>query len=192
MSGSSNYRVLGSRHIGITFHVRNEEEIKEILDRLWKEHHSATHICYAWKLGYDDLHYRVNDDGEPSGTGGRPIYGQILSAQLTNVLVVVIRYFGGTKLGTGGLIDAYKTAAAQAIEESVVEEREAAIRFRIQYEYAAMTVVMESLKQWKFEKIAMKNGAHVILDFRLAMSYAELFKEKAGEWGIRILEEIPE
>lgn len=94
--GEAQYRVLGSRHIGLSYPVSSEEEIKSIIDALWKEHHSATHICYAWRLGWDKSRFRANDDGEPGGTAGKPILGQIQSFDLTNILICVIRYYGGT------------------------------------------------------------------------------------------------
>lgn len=147
------YRVLGSRHIGKAYHVKSEDEIRGILERLRKEHHDATHVCYAWRLGWDKSKFRMNDDGEPSGTAGKPIYGQILSNDLTNVLVAVIRYFGGTKLGTGGLIDAYKTAAAAAIEAGVVIEKPVMDMYEVKFTYEHMPVVMKKLKDLNMEKL---------------------------------------
>jgi uncharacterized YigZ family protein len=147
------YRVLGSRHIGMAFHVKTENEIKEILDRLQKEHHDATHVCYAWRLGWDKSKFRLNDDGEPSGTAGKPIYGQIQSADLTNVLVAVIRYFGGTKLGTGGLIDAYKTASAAAIDAGNIIEKPVLDLYDLKFTYERMPVVMKKLKELNMEKV---------------------------------------
>ena len=105
-----------SKFFGYAFPVTTEEEIREHLEQLKKKHHSARHGCYAWQLGKEDLHYRANDDGEPSNSAGMPIYGQIQSFEVTNILIVVVRYFGGVKLGVGGLINAYKTAAQMALE----------------------------------------------------------------------------
>ena len=110
-----NIKEKGSKFIAIAIPVISEEEIKSKLDELRKEYYDARHHCYAYRLGFEKLVYRYNDDGEPSGTAGRPIYGQIVSKDLTDVLVVVIRYFGGTKLGVSGLINAYKTASKEAL-----------------------------------------------------------------------------
>lgn len=151
-SGESVHRVLASKHLGFARFVRNEDEIKQLLDQWWQEHHNAHHICYAWRLGWDKNRYRINDDGEPSGTAGKPIYGQILAADLTNVLVAVVRYFGGTKLGTGGLIDAYKTAAQMAIADAVVVERNAMQVVHLSFPYEHMPTVMKMLKMWEMEK----------------------------------------
>lgn len=167
----SQYRVLGSRHLSFAYPVRSEAEIKDHLDRLWKDHHNATHICYAWRLGWDKSHYRINDDGEPSGTAGRPIYGQIQSFDLTNVLIAVVRYYGGTKLGTGGLIDAYKTASKLAIEEATVVENEVMDRFIILFEHAQMPAVMKLLKDLNMEKIESRFDMTCELEFRIRKSF---------------------
>lgn len=169
MSGNSEaqYRVLGSRHIGRVFHVKSEEEIRNILDVLHKEHHDATHVCYAWRLGWDKKKFRINDDGEPSGTAGKPIFGQIQAHDLTNVLIAVIRYYGGTKLGTGGLIDAYKTAASAAIEAGNIVERPVTDLYRINFPYNDMPVVMKKLKDLGMEKIESDFGEQCTLKFYL-------------------------
>ncbi len=144
--GESLHKVKGSKHFGYAFNVNNEEEIKERLDEIRKLHHAARHHCYAWKLGLDDNHYRANDDGEPSNSAGKPIYGAILSAEITNVLIVVVRYFGGTKLGVGGLIDAYRTAAKMAIEATEIEERLIHQKVEFTFDYERMGDVMKLLK----------------------------------------------
>lgn len=124
----------------------NEDDIREHLDQLRKDHHSARHHCYAWSLGIEREPYRANDDGEPSGSAGKPIYGQILSFDITNVLIVVVRYFGGTKLGVGGLIDAYRTAAKMAIEEGIIIEKQVCDYYKIDFSYNKMSEVMKVLK----------------------------------------------
>lgn len=144
--GESLYKVKGSKHFGYAFNVNDEDEIKACLEQVRKEHHAARHHCYAWKLGLDDNHYRANDDGEPSNSAGKPIYGAILSAAITNVLIVVVRYFGGTKLGVGGLIDAYRTAAKLAIEDTEIEERLIYQRLEFSFDYERMGDVMKLLK----------------------------------------------
>jgi len=113
---------------------------------LKKEHHAARHWCYAWQLGERNKHYRVNDDGEPSNTAGKPIYGQIIAKDLTNILVVVVRYFGGTKLGVGGLITAYKTAAKLILEKATIVEKTINCSFQLNFEYADMNKVMKIIK----------------------------------------------
>jgi len=112
------YKDKGSKFISYAFHVVDVDQVKEIIQQIKKEHFSARHHCYAYRLGFSGEHYRVNDDGEPSGTAGKPIYGQLLSHELTNVLIIVVRYFGGTLLGVSGLINAYKSAALDVIVNS--------------------------------------------------------------------------
>ena len=141
------YKVKGSKHFSYAFPVTSEEDIKNCLEVVKLEHHSARHHCYAWRLGHDASRYRTNDDGEPSNTAGPPILGVLKSNSITNVLVVVVRYFGGTKLGVGGLIDAYRTAAAYAIEEGRIIEKTRIKTYVIKYPYARMGDVMNLLKR---------------------------------------------
>ena len=141
------YKVKGSKHFSYAFPITTEEDIKSCLEVVKLEHHSARHHCYAWRLGHDASRYRTNDDGEPSNTAGPPILGVLKSNSLTNVLVVVVRYFGGVKLGVGGLIDAYRTAAACAIEEGTIIEKTRIKTYEIKYPYARMGDVMNLLKR---------------------------------------------
>ncbi|UZH55324.1 YigZ family protein [Salinimicrobium tongyeongense] len=136
-----------SKFFGYAFPVTSEEEVKELLEELKKKHHSARHWCYAWQLGKSDFHYRANDDGEPSNSAGMPIYGQIQSFEVTNILIVVVRYFGGIKLGVGGLINAYKTAAQMALEESNIVTRTIDLKFEISFDYPEMNKVMRVIKE---------------------------------------------
>lgn len=140
------FRDRGSRFIAIAIPVTSQEEIKARLGELRKEYHDARHHCYAWVLSPDRQAWRVNDDGEPSGTAGRPILGQINSRELTNILVVVIRYFGGTLLGVSGLINAYRTAAADALDNATVAERHVTERWLLTFPYIAMNDVMKVLR----------------------------------------------
>jgi uncharacterized YigZ family protein len=140
------YREKGSRFIAFAHPVASVEEIKVLIDSNRKEYHDARHHCYAYMLGHDRQTYRVNDDGEPSGTAGRPILGQINSAGLTNVLIIVIRYFGGTLLGVSGLINAYKTAAGDAINNAEVVEKNLHNYYEIVFPYASMNDIMKILK----------------------------------------------
>jgi uncharacterized YigZ family protein len=136
----------GSKFFGYAFPVNTEEEIKEHIEILKKNHHTARHWCYAWQLGKNYEHYRANDDGEPSNSAGMPIYGQLQSFEVTNTLVVVVRYFGGTKLGVSGLIQAYKTAAQMALKASKIMEHTIDDLFQLQFEYAQMNTVMRIIK----------------------------------------------
>ncbi len=141
------YREKGSRFLAYAMPVRSEEEISNHLRQLHKEYHDARHICYAWVLGADGKKYRAADDGEPRHTAGEPILGQIRSHQLTNVLVVVVRYFGGVKLGTGGLAAAYRQAAADALSRATVLECDVLAKYSLQCPYPVLTPLMKVLSR---------------------------------------------
>ncbi len=141
------YKEKGSKFLAFAFPVRSVEEVKQHLERLRKEYFDARHHCYAYILGPRKDAYRVNDDGEPSGTGGRPIHGQLLSADLTDTLIVVVRYFGGILLGASGLANAYKAAARDAIGNAEVVEKTIDVIYRLHFEYALMNDVMRMLKE---------------------------------------------
>ncbi|HQW69201.1 MAG TPA: YigZ family protein, partial [Flavobacterium sp.] len=141
------FKEKNSKFYGYAFPVTSEEEIKNHLDSLRKQHHGAVHFCYAFQLGTDKIQYRANDDGEPSNSAGMPIYGQIQSFGITNVLVVVVRFFGGVKLGVGGLISAYRTAAQMALEESQIIEKTIDVSFEISFDYKNMNKVMRVIKE---------------------------------------------
>jgi uncharacterized YigZ family protein len=158
MSSDSNYYTIessavaefkdrGSRFIAYAFPVDTVVAFKEKLTALKKEHPKAAHHCFAYRLGLDGNNFRVADDGEPSGSAGRPILGQIDSKQLTNTLVIVVRYFGGTLLGVPGLINAYKTSAALALEQTKIIQKPVLLRYRLQFDYTQMNEVMRVLKQ---------------------------------------------
>jgi uncharacterized YigZ family protein len=142
------FRDRGSKFIAFAFPVSQEEEINQIIAKLKKEYHDARHHCFAWRLGADMERYRTNDDGEPSGSAGRPIYGQIQSMELTEVLVVVIRYFGGTLLGVGGLINAYRSATSEALKQAGVIERKVVTRVTVEFSYPEMNAVMSLIKEF--------------------------------------------
>jgi uncharacterized YigZ family protein len=146
-SAQSIFRDRGSKFLGYAFPVKSEAEIKEHLSHLKKEHPQANHHCYAWRLGADKQRYRANDDGEPSGSAGKPIYGQIQSLDLSNVLVVVVRYFGGTLLGVPGLINAYKQCAADTLAQAQLVEAYICFRYTIQFPPENTSEVMRLLKQ---------------------------------------------
>ncbi|MEW7290436.1 IMPACT family protein [Aquimarina sp. 2304DJ70-9] len=136
-----------SKFFGYTFPVSTEEQVKQYIEDLKKQHHSARHWCYAWQIGTENIRYRVNDDGEPSNSAGQPIYGQIQSFDVTNILIIVVRYFGGVKLGVGGLINAYRTAAQLALENSKIIEKTININFIVSFEYKDMNKVMRIIKE---------------------------------------------
>jgi uncharacterized YigZ family protein len=140
-----------SKFFGYAFPVRSEEDVKEALELLKKKHHSARHFCYAWQLGVEKIRFRANDDGEPSNSAGMPIYGQIQSFAITNVLIVSVRYFGGTKLGVGGLINAYRTSARLALEASTIVEKTVDVSFRLNFGYDLMSKVMKIIKEQQLE-----------------------------------------
>ena len=140
------YKDRSSKFFYFSFPVKNEEEIKTHLAELRKKHHDARHHCFAWVLGKDGEQYRANDDGEPNHSAGDPILGQIRSNRLTNILIVVVRYFGGTKLGMSGLIQAYKTSAAMAIEENEIIEEQVKASVSIHFPYPVMNDVMKLIK----------------------------------------------
>lgn len=145
-----------SKFFGYAFPIKTEEEANLHLEELRTKHHKARHWCYAWQLGKEDYQYRANDDGEPSNSAGMPIYGQIQSFDVTNILIVVVRYFGGVKLGVGGLINAYKTAAQMALEESDIIKRTIDEIFIVKFDYPEMNKVMQVIKKNNLNVIDQK------------------------------------
>ena len=145
-NGEGTYKEKGSKFLSFAYHIEHESEVKEIVERLKKQFYDARHHCYAWRIGYKGEATRTVDDGEPSSTAGRPILGQMLSYNVTNILIVVVRYFGGTKLGVSGLIQAYKDAAQDAINNSEIVERTIDSSVTIRFEYVLMNSVMGIIK----------------------------------------------
>jgi uncharacterized YigZ family protein len=137
----------GSKFYGYAYPITSEDEVKPIIEKLKKEHHTARHWCYAWQLGTTKIRYRANDDGEPSNSAGPPIYGQIQAFDVTNILVVVVRYFGGTKLGVGGLMNANKTGAKLVLEAATILEKTIDRTFLITFDYKDMNKVMRVVKE---------------------------------------------
>ncbi len=136
-----------SKFFGYAFPVLNEDDVKLHIESLKKQHHAARHWCYAYQIGTDDIKYRANDDGEPNNSAGMPIYGQIQSYNVTNILIIVVRYFGGVKLGVGGLINAYRTAAKMALDASKIVEQTINIDYLISFDYKNMNKVMRIIKE---------------------------------------------
>lgn len=150
------FKEKNSKFYGYAFPITSEEQVKELIEPLRKKHFNAVHFCYAFQIGLEPIYYRANDDGEPNNTAGMPIYGQIQSFGLTNVLVVVVRYFGGTKLGVGGLITAYKTTAQLALENATIIDKTIDIHFLISFEYKNMNKVMRILKEKNIEIVSQE------------------------------------
>jgi len=168
----------GSRFIALAYPVTNEKEIKEIQASLRKKYHDARHHCYAYRLGYDKSVYRVNDDGEPSGTAGKPIFGQIQSKDLTNIFIVVIRYFGGTLLGVSGLINAYRSAATDAIDHAQIIHKIVMDLYEISFEYIAMNDVMRLLKDHGLQQINQQFDLNCKLSFAVRKNDVSSIYEK--------------
>jgi len=146
----------GSKFFGYCYPINAEEDVKVVVEQLKKQHHTARHWCYSFQLGTDQIYYRVNDDGEPSGSAGLPIYGQILSFDVTNILVVVVRYFGGTKLGVGGLVSAYKETAKMALEAAEILEKTIDAEYILKFDYKDMSRVMRIIKDRNLTIISQK------------------------------------
>ena len=143
------FKEKSSKFFGYAFPVSSQEEIKTHLEHLKKQHFGAVHFCYAYQIGTEKIEFRANDDGEPSNSAGMPIYGQIQSFELTNILIVVVRFFGGTKLGVGGLISAYKTTAQMALEAASIIEKTIDVSFKITFDYKNINKVMRIIKEKK-------------------------------------------
>ena len=168
------FKEKNSKFFGYAFPVTSEEEIKNHLDLLRKKHYGAVHFCYAYQIGTDKIQFRANDDGEPSNTAGAPIYGQIQSFGLTNILVVVVRFFGGIKLGVGGLISAYRTSAQMALEVSEIIERTIDIHYIVSFDYKNMNKVMRVIKEKNLEIITQKMNESCEIEIATRKKNAEI------------------
>ena len=161
------YKEKGSKFISLAFPVTTQEEIKDIVKDIKKEYFDARHHCYAYILGHDKSVFRMNDDGEPSSTAGKPIYGQLLSKDLTNILVVVVRYFGGTKLGVSGLIQAYKQATIDVLNNSKIIEKTVDEVYSVSFDYSLMNDVMKVMKEYDLHQQNHKFENDCYLEFRI-------------------------
>ena len=168
----------GSKFITFAYPVQNEQQVKEILSGLRKEHHTANHHCYAYRLGADKLNFRANDDGEPSNTAGKPILGQIQSNDLTDILIVVVRYFGGTLLGVSGLIQAYKSSAAEVIKASAIIEKQILFSYTIYFPFEQMNEVMKLLKQSDAKITSQQFDNACEVSFMIRKANSEACEEK--------------
>jgi uncharacterized YigZ family protein len=155
-SAETLFKEKSSKFFGYAFPIQSETEVKPIIDSLRKQHPHAVHYCYAYQIGTNSIIYRANDDGEPSNSAGMPIYGQIQSFDVTNILLVVVRIFGGTKLGVGGLISAYRTSAQLTLESSEIIEKTIDIHYLISFDYKNMNKVMRVIKEKNLEIVNQK------------------------------------
>ena len=171
------YKDNGSKFLAFAYPVETEEQAKEHIAALRKEYFDARHHCYAWRIGLEGALWRANDDGEPSSTAGRPILGQLLSAELSDILVVVVRYFGGVKLGVPGLIKAYKTATAEAIAAARIVEKTACATCRIGFDYTRMNDVMKIVKDWNLRILSQQFENDCEITVRVGLAKVDAFCE---------------
>lgn len=172
----------GSKFIGCAFPVTSEEAVAEKLDELQEEYPQAHNWCYAWRLGKNYEHYRVNDGGEPSNSAGMPIYGQIQSFELTNVLVVVMRYFGGTKLGVGGLITAFKTTAAETLKEAQIVRKTIQNQVRLTYEYDDTSKIRSLINRENLDVLDEEFGIKCTITLGIPISKVNAFTDRFKNW----------
>jgi uncharacterized YigZ family protein len=180
--GIGEIREKGSKFIALAHPIRTEDDVEPLLINIKEEYPKASHYCYAFKTGPLGEHYRINDDGEPSGTAGKPIIGQISRLGLTNTIVIVIRYFGGTKLGVSGLIQAYKEAAKMALENASYKETVVHDNYELSFSYADMGHIMAVLKELPVEILdkSFENSCIVTFSIRKSMSFQTLTRLTAG------------
>lgn len=179
--GEGTYSEKRSKFLAFSHHVESEDDIRELLAFYRKKYFDARHVCYAYMLGAERKIFRANDDGEPSSTAGKPILGQINSSGLTDILIVVVRYYGGVNLGTGGLIVAYKTAAAAAIENSVVETRQVEEIITYNFPYVMMNNVMRVVKDMKPRILSQTYDTTCEIKLSIRLSEAEILKAKLAK-----------
>ncbi len=170
-----------SKFVSLAIPVNSEEEVKSHLDELRKIYYDARHICWAYHIGTDEVKFRANDDGEPSGTAGRPILGQIRSFELTDILIAVVRYFGGIKLGTGGLVVAYKAAAANALEQAVIVEKTINETVSITFEYPFMNEVMRIVKEMEPTILSQNFEMSCAMTLQIRRSQIELLRNRLSK-----------
>lgn len=184
-TAESDFRDRGSKFFGFAFPVSSTDDAKQRLQELKKLHPKAVHHCFAWRLGAEGEQLRANDDGEPSGSAGKPIEGQIISRGLTNVLVVVVRYFGGTLLGVPGLINAYKMAAAEALDKAGREERKVEHRYLVQFDYTVMNDVMQVVKQFQCRLGKQEMGLYCLYEIWVPLEFKEQADKALSDWMIQ-------
>jgi len=173
-SGEGLYREKGSKFIAFAYRVGSVDEVREVMATVRKKYYDARHVCYAYMLGAARTEFRANDDGEPSGTAGRPILGQINSRNLTDVLVIVVRYFGGVLLGTGGLIVAYKEAAADALNNAELVEKQVEEALTIVFEYRQMNEVMKCIREHRAKIVSQLTGMECVIQVLAGLSTSKI------------------
>lgn len=171
----------GSKFIGFAFPVNNEEELKNALEKIRAEHPKATHHCYAFRMGLNGENYRANDDGEPSGSAGLPIYNQLLANEITNVLVISVRYYGGTKLGVSGLVKAYKESAKITLEEANIITKELEIEIEIQFQFSQQNTIFTLLSKFDAKVLNFDTQENCILTASLKIAQKENISDKLSE-----------
>lgn len=171
----------GSKFIGFAFPVNNEEELKTALEKIRSEHPKATHHCYAFRMGMNGENYRANDDGEPSGSAGLPIYNQLLANEITNALVISVRYYGGTKLGVSGLVKAYKESAKITLEEALIITRELETTVEIQFNFNQQNLIFTLLSKYEAKILQFDAQEKCIVTASLKLSQKESISEKLSE-----------
>lgn len=171
------FKEKGSKFFGYAFPITSEEEVKPIIEVLRKKHPTACHYCYAYQIGTEKISYRANDDGEPSNSAGTPIYGQIQSFDITNTLIVIVRIFGGTKLGVGGLITAYKTAAQLTLENCEIIEKTIDIHFLVSFDYKNINKVMRVIKEKNIDIVTQKMEMSCEIEIKTRKKNAEILFE---------------
>lgn len=187
-SGEGLYKEKGSKFIAIALAVQSEDEIREVLLQIKKKYFDARHHCYAWVLGTDKSQFRANDDGEPSGSAGKPILNQIYSADLTNILVIVVRYFGGIKLGVSGLVNAYKTAAREAIAHAPRQERTVDNVYLLKFEYPLINEVMRVLREEDIQPATSRFELSCEIEFFCRISLCDnVLKKLKKIFGVEII-----
>lgn len=171
----------GSKFIGFAFPVNNEEELKNALEKIRSEHPKATHHCYAFRIGLNGENYRANDDGEPSGSAGLPIYNQLLANEITNVLVISVRYYGGTKLGVSGLVKAYKESAKITLEEARIVTKELETVVQISFNFNQQNIIFTLLSKYEAKVLQFDANENCIVTAALKLSQKESISEKLSE-----------
>ena len=184
------FKAKGSKHFGYGFPVNSEEEVKLRLESLRQQHHAARHVAFAWMLGHDGTHFRSSDDGEPNNSAGPPILGVIRANDLTNVMFAVVRYFGGTKLGVGGLIEAYREGAAAALQNGQIVENIRTQRLRISFEYEHTGVIMGLVKRFDLQPVDTNFAMDCTLDVDVRLREVEAFQGAVEQTRVATITEL--
>lgn len=171
----------GSKFLGYAFPVNSENELKNALNEIWEQHPKATHHCYAFRLGLNGENYRANDDGEPSGSAGLPIYNQLLANDLTNILLVVVRYYGGTKLGVSGLVKTYKESAKLTLEESVFVTRELETELEVRFQFSQQNIIFTLLNKFDAKILDFQAENHCKIIAKIKKAQQENVMEQLRE-----------